>query len=228
MAEGSLLGEVGSQFAERLFSGIIWFTVGILIFLVLVFFMWWFLIYKKKFNIKVKINSERAGDRNQIIFDRAAILRDRKDGTKYFRLWSTKIDLPAPKFNVLQSTSEGDYIELYRTSENTIYFLTPSIIDKKKIIKADGKIYLIASQTNRQIDPDMDFWGARRMQENKSMFDHDSLLMKFLPYLPAIMGGMITIFILYILLDNLPQILSQLTSLVKELQVLKGADVIIG
>ncbi len=228
MAEGSLLGEVGSQFAARLFSGVIWFTVGLMIFLVLVFFMWWFLIYKKKFNIKVKINSERAGDRNQIIFDRAAILRDRKDGTKYFRLWSTKIDLPAPKFNVLQSTSEGDYIELYRTSENTIYFLTPSIVDKKKVIKADGKIYLIASQTNRQIDPDMDFWGARRMQENKSIFDHDSVLMKLLPYLPVIMGGMITIFVLYILLDNLPQILAQLTSLVKELQVLKGADIIIG
>jgi len=216
---------IGAQFVERIFSGIIWFTIGTLMFLVLAFVMWWFIIYKKKFNIKVKINSERAGDRNQIIFDQAAILRDRKDGTKYFRLWDTKIDLPAPKFNVLQSTSKGDYIELYRTSENTIYFLTPSIIDKTKVIKADGKIYLIAAQTNRQIDPDMDFWAARRMVENKSLFDQDSLIMKLLPYLPAIMGGMITIFVLYILLDNLPQILTQLSELVKEMRSLQGASI---
>lgn len=220
--------EIGSQFVQRLFSGIIWFTIGMIIFAVLAFLMWWFLVYKKKFNIRAKITSERAGDRNSIIFDQAAIIIDNKDGTKFFRLWDLKLDLPAPKFNVLQSTSHGDYIELYRTSENRIYFLTPSIIDKMKIIKADGKIYPIASQVNRQIDPDMDFWAARRMKENKTLFDTDSIFMKLIPYIPAIMGGMITIFVLYILLDHLPAILAQLTKLAEQMNRQTGADITIG
>lgn len=224
----SIVGEVGGQFIEKLFSGLLWFGIGIIIAGVLFFLIWWFLVYKKKFNIKVKVISERAEDRNRIFFDYAAILRDRKDKSKFFRLWGLKLDLPAPKFNVLQATDKGDYLELYRTSENKIYFLTPSVIDRTKVIKADGKIYSIASQTSRQIDPDMDFWGARRVQENKKLFDTDSMFMKLMPYIPAILGGIVTIFVLYILLDHLPGILSALTELVREMRSLKRADIIVG
>ena len=232
MVDTSIVSEVGGQFVERLFSGLLWFGIGIIIAAAIFILIYWFLVYKKKFNIEVKITSERAGDRNRIIFDNAAILRDRKDRSKFFRIWGLKLDLPAPRFNVLQSISRGrkvcDYLELYRTSENKIYFLTPSIIDRTKIIRADGKIYSIASQINKQVDPDMDFWGARRTQENKRLFDTDSTFMKLMPYIPAIMGGMVTIFILYILLDHLPGILSALTDLVREMRSLKGADITIG
>ncbi len=223
-----VVSEVGGELVERIFSGLLWFGIAIILIGVVGFLIWWFIIYRRKFNIKVKITSERAGDRNKIIFDKAAILRDRKDRSMFFRIWGIKLDLPAPKFNVLQSTSEGDYLELYRTSENRIYYLTPSIIDKRKIIGADGKDYAIASQVNKQINPDMDFWAARRMSENKKMFDTESIFMKLLPYIPAILGGMITIFILYILLDHLPGILSQLTELVREMKSLKGADITVG
>ena len=222
------VSEIGSQIVERVFSGMLIFGIVFILAGVIGFFIWFFLIYKKKFNIKVKVISERAWDRNRIFFDQAAILRDRKDGSKFFRLWGLKLDLPAPKFRVLQATDKGDYLELYRTSENTIYYLTPSIIDKTKIIRADGKTYLIAAQKSRQLDPDMDFWGARRIQENKRMFDKDSILMKLLPFLPAILGGMITIFILYLLLDHLPGILSALSDLVREMRSFKGADITVG
>jgi len=210
MADPSnIISQVGGKFMEKIFSGILWFGIIILIAGVVGFLGWWFFVYKRKFNIKVKVTSERAGDRNRIIFDKAAILRDRKDKTMYFRLWTLKLDLPAPKFNVLQSTTAGDYLELYRTSENRIYYLTPSVIDKKQIVKSDGKLYPIASQKNLQVNPDMDFWAARRMKENKGMFDTDSVFMKLLPYLPAIVGGVVTIFILYILMAHLPEILNQ-------------------
>ena len=224
----NIVSTVGGEFVEKIFSGLLWFGVAIIFVGVIGFLGWWFLIYKKKFNILVKITSERAGDRNRIVFDKAAILKDRKDKSMYFRIWGMKLDLPAPKFNVLQSTSDGDYLELYRTSENRIYYLTPSLIDKKNIIQSDGKLHALAVQTNKQIDPDMDFWGQRRMTENKKMFDTESMFMKLLPYLPAIMGGFITIFILYILLDHLPGILTALTQLVQEMKSLKGADVTIG
>jgi len=225
---GDIVGTVGGKLVEKIFSGLLWFGIAIIFIGIIGFLGWWFLIYKKKFNITVKITSERAKDRNRIIFDKAAILRDRTDRSMFFRIWGMKLDLPAPKFNVLQSTSEGDYLELYRTSENRIYYLTPSIIDKKKIIQADGKVYAIASQKNLQMNPDMDFWAARRVLENKKFFDTESIFMKLLPYIAAILGGVITIFILYILLDHLPGILSQLTELVREMKSLKGADVTTG
>ncbi len=216
---------VGSTIIEKIFSGIIWLTVGVLFAGIVVGLIYYFIIYKKKFNIDVKITSERAGDRDRVMFDKAAILTDRKDKSKFFRIWSAKIDLPAPKFNVLQDTNRGDYLELFRTSENTIYYLTPSIIDKTRIIKDDGKVHLIAAQKNMQMTTDMDFWAARRSQENKKMFDTESIFMKLLPYLPAIMGGFITIFVLYILLDHLPGILNTLSELVRELKSLKGAEI---
>jgi len=218
----NVMSTVGGQFVDKIFSGILWFGIAILIIGVVGFLGWFFIVHKRKFNILVKVTSERANDKNRIIFDKAAILIDRKDKSKYFRLWDLKLDLPSPRFNVLQSTSQGDYLELYRTSEDTIYYLTPSVIDKTKIIKGDGKYYSLASQRNSQIDPDMAFWGTRRLMENKSMFDTESILMKLLPFLPQIFGGMFMIFIMYLLLDHLPGILSQLAELVKEMRMLNG------
>ncbi len=224
----SIMSTVGGQVTEKIFSGILWFGIAILIIGIVGFLGWFFLVHKRRFNILVKVTSERANDKNRIIFDKAAILVDRKDKSKYFRLWDLKLDLPSPKFNVLQSASSGDYLELYRTSEDTIYYLTPSVVDKTKIIKGDGKIYSLASQRNRQIDPDMAFWGIRRMMENKSMFDTESILMKLLPFLPQILGGMFMIFILYIFLDHLPGILSQIATLSKDLGCRGGATIATG
>ena len=73
------------------------FGIAVILMGVVGFLSWWFLIYKKKFNILVKVTSERAGDRNKIIFDKAAILIDRKTKTKFFRVWGLKVDLPIPK-----------------------------------------------------------------------------------------------------------------------------------
>lgn len=225
MAAQDALKEVGGQLVEKIFSGMLWFGIGAIIAITVGSLIWWFGIYKKKFNIKVKVISERANDKNVILFDQAAILKDRNDGSHFFRLWSLKLDLPAPKFNVLQSTDKGDYLELYRTSENRIYYLTPSIVDKTKIIRSDGKVYAIASQITKQIDPEMDFWLTKRKKLNRGMFATDSIFMKILPLLPALMGGVFMIFMLYILMDHLPGILSQLTQLVREMKTLKGAEI---
>ena len=89
----NIVSTVGGQFVEKIFSGLLWFGVAIIFVGVIGFLGWWYLIYKKKFNIKVKITSERAGDRNRIVFDKAAILKDRKDKSMYFRIWGMKLDL---------------------------------------------------------------------------------------------------------------------------------------
>ena len=53
----------------------------------------------------------------------------------------------------------------------------------------------------------------------------ENIIMKLLPYLGIMGGGVIMIFMLYILLDHLPGILAELRSLVTEMRSLKGASV---
>ena len=219
-------GEVGSQLFNTVFSGIIWFGIAAIVVIVLGVFMWYFLVYKRKFDIRVKIKSDRADDKDQIIFDKAAILRDRKTGTNYFKLWGLGKDFPVPRYNVLQRTSQGDYLEIYRKGENEFYFLTPSQVNKTKVIKADGKIYAFASQEQNMVDPEMGFWIAKRMDQNKKMFDTENIFMKILPYLPHIIGGMFMVFVLYILLDHLPGILSTLRELVESMKTLQRGEAI--
>ena len=226
METQNLLGEIGGKFVEKLFSGIIWLAIGIIIAGIVGGLVWYFIIYKRKFDIHVKVTSERAGDKSKIIFDKAAIIEDRKTKTKFFKLWKLRKELPVPKFNVLQISDEGDYIELYRTGEDKIYFLPPSTISKTKIVKEDGRIYGIAEQESIKMDIDLDYWAAKRKLDNKTMFDMDSLFMKLLPYMPAIFSGVLMMFILYILLDHLPGILSQLQELYKlQTNVCKAAVV---
>ena len=228
MADTNIVREVGGQLVERIFSGILYFGIAVLAIGVIGFIMWWFLIYQRKFNITVKVISERAGDRNAVLFDKAAILRDRKDKSHFFRLWKLKLDLPSPMFNVLERTDKGDYLELYRTSENTIYFLAPSIIDKTRVVSEEGKDILIATQRSTQVNPNMEFWSAKRKGLNKKMLDTEKMWMKVLPFIPQIIGGVLTVFVLYILMSHLPGILAELTRLTSELRSLKGAEITTG
>jgi len=222
----SVINEVGSQFVERAFSGILWMGIAFIIIAVLGFVMYWFLIYKRKFNIKVKIISERSNDKNRIIFDQAAILKDKKDGSHYFKLWDLRLELPSPRFNVLQGAGRFNYLELYRTSENTIYFLSQPSIDKKKAVGIDGKTYLIASQSSKQINPDMEFWAIKRKGMNKKMFDPEKIWMKVLMFLPQIMVATLSIFVLYILMSYLPDVLSELSKLAETMNSNRGVAAI--
>jgi len=217
--------DIAGQFTSRIFSSILWVGLALIVVAALGGTMWYFLIYKRKFNITVKINSERAGDKDNIIFDKAAILIDRKTRSKFFKLWSIGAELPVPPFNILQRTDKGDYIELRRTSEDKWYFLLPSEIDKSYVVRADGKLYPISEQKARIMEQDMEFWRVKRKQQNKGMFDAEQLWMKILPYIPYIMGGAITIFILYILMSYLPEILAQLTELSKSMNKGQIAEV---
>jgi len=223
-----MISSVTGGLADKIFGGILWFGLAIIVIGIIAFLAWWYSVYRKKFNINVKVVSQRYGDKNAIILDKAAILVDRKTNTKYFRLWGLKTDLPVPKYNVLQTTSAGDYLELFRLSEDEWYFLTPSKIDKRWIIKADGKQYPFSSQTQIQVDPEMGFWAAKRKDMNKGMFSTESLLMKLLPFIPQVIGGVITIFILYVLMDALPGVLAELRTLVAELNRMNRAEIITG
>lgn len=225
MVETNLFREVGGRLTERLFSGVLWFGIGFLIVIVLGFLMWWFFIYRRKFDIKVKVKSERSGDQYSILWDKAAILKDFKNKLPYFRVWGLQRDFLVPDFQVLQKTNEGDYLELYRKGEEEFYFCLPPKIDKTVIIKSGGAYVPLAKQTQKMLDPGMAFWAAKRKTTNKKMFDTEHILMKLLPYIPHIVGGIILIFVLWILMDNLPTILQELRHLVESMNNMRAAEI---
>ena len=223
-----VIGDVAGKLTEQIFSGVLIFGLVAIGLMVVGGIMWYFLFHKKKYDIIVRIISERASDKDSIIFDKAAILIDRKTRTKYFKLWNNKTELPCPPFNILQRTSKGDYLELRRTAEDRWYFLRPAQINKKEIMKADGKIYPVSSQKALMIDPSMDFWNAKRKSQNRGMFDPEKIWMKILPFLPYILGGFFIVFILYILMSYLPGVLSALQDLTQELNRGRAANIVTG
>ncbi|HJX50111.1 MAG TPA: hypothetical protein VJ438_01480 [Candidatus Nanoarchaeia archaeon] len=228
MAGEDIFGEMGSKLVSTIFGSILWVGLGLVIAIAIIFTMWFFLIYKKKFDIEVKLTSNRSHEKNKIILDKAAILKDWKEKIPYFRVWGLRRDFPVPRYEVLQSTNKGDYVEIYRKSEEEFYFLTPSKIDKFRLIKSDGIEIAVADQTQTMVDPEMAFWAQKRKSTNKKMFDTEGMLMKILPYIPQLIGGVILIFTLYILMDHLPSILSQLEELVRALNQAQNAQIITG
>jgi len=214
---------VAGDLFGKLFGSILYFGLAIMLIATIGVAMWYWLHYKKKFDIMVKIRSERARD-PAIYFDWAAVIYNRQTKSKYFRLLNTKVDLPVPPFNVLQKTNRGDYLEIYRKSEEDFKFLTPGKIDKDRVIRADGKIYPVASTDQKQIEGDI-YWYISRKDKMKKLFDTDSMLVKILPWIPQIMGGIFMIFILYVMMDKLPAILGQMESLTRELRALKNPNI---
>ena len=224
MADTSAFSEMGSRLTQTIFSSILWFGLAFILICVLGGLMWYLLHYRKKFDIRVKIVSQRAGDTKSVYWDQAAIITHWKTKLKFFRLQRTKVDLPVPPFNVLQTTDLCDYLEILRKSEDEFYYLKPARMCETQIIKADGKVYPITEQEHMRLDSDTSYWNVKRKDMNKKMFDTEHILMKILAYLPQLLSGALMIFVLYILMDNLPSILSQLTELVKEMRAMNSAN----
>ena len=76
---------MSGQIVSTIFTGVIYFIAVIVIgggILGIFLYIKW----RRQYDIEVKIKSTRAEDKHSVIFDRASIIRDRKDGTRYFRL----------------------------------------------------------------------------------------------------------------------------------------------
>lgn len=212
------------EFAGDIFGNILNITVlsiiGIFVLALIGFLLYHFLVYRKKFNIDVKIISQRAGDPN-IILDKAAILYDRKKKTKFFKLLKSKVELESPPFKIMQTTNKGDYIELYRKSEDNFMFLTKPKIDEKWLIKADGKLYPMASSKQRQIEGDY-HWLMTRLQQDKDWISPEGFFSKLLQMMPILIPSAIMIILFLFFLNALPEILGKLSQVIEKLATLEG------
>lgn len=207
------LAEVAGSLFGGAWSGMFWVLIFIGIAGAMFGVIYYFVYYKRKFDILVEVKSERSEDL-KIYFDKGAVFYDRKDKTKYLKLLKTKVSLEMPPFNIMQHTNKGDFIRIWRKSEDEFVYLTPGKINQEQIIKANGKLYSTANSEHRQIEADA-YWYITRKEKVKRLLDPENLLMKLLPYIPHIVGGMFLIFILYIVMGKLPGMITQITELAR-------------
>jgi hypothetical protein len=217
MVDANPVAAIGGKLVDTLLSSLVLIVLGIVIIGFIGGLTYYFFYYRRQFNIMVKIRSQRASD-PKIIFDKGAILTDRKTKVKYFKLLNTKVELPAPPFMILENTNWGDYLEIWRKSEDDFAYLTKARIDNERMVHMDGKSYPVAGQVQRQIEQDY-FWIVRRKEENKKLIDPDTFWSKLLAWTPQIVSGFLTLMIIYIVWDKLPGLLQQLTELAKSLNV---------
>ena len=223
MAENPVSDAVGSIFSGALTKGI-YVILGLIVGGLILWIIYYFGYYKRQFNIVVRIRSDRAND-PRFFFDYAAILTDRKTKRKYFKLLKTKVELPCPPFIVLESTNWGDFLDLWRKSEEDFVFLTKPAIDKEKMVGIDGKVYPIAQDKQRSVEADY-YWIQKRKEENKKLLDTDSLLSKLLLYAPQLISGFFMLIILWIFMDKLPALVNNLNELVQGMKGLTSAQVV--
>lgn len=226
MAQSNALLEAGSNLISSVTKGGVWIILVLAAVGLVGGVMYYLFIYRRSFNILCKVISERASD-PRTFFDYASIRHDKKNNVKYFKLLGLKVELPVPPFKILESTNKGDYLEIWRKSEDEFVFLAKPRIDKEKMIRADGKVYPVSFMTQRQIEGDM-YWMTRRMEDNKKLLSQDSIWMKLLGWAPQIIGGIIVMLMLWIVLSKMPPLVDALTKLAQELNSLKGATVVTG
>jgi len=225
-------GEVGARIGD-MFSGMfsgsvtiaVYILLGVLAVSVVLGIIYYFGVYRKKFDITVKIISERAGDRNKVIFDKAAILNDKKNATQYLKLLKTNVELPLPKFNVFHNTNQGDYVEILRKSERDFRFLTPPKIDKEYFVKSDGKLFPRSEVKQREIENDIS-WIINRQKTNKKIIDPESILMQLLAYAPQILGMAMTLIIIVYVFKLMPEMLSTMRDFAETMKSANKENVI--
>ena len=226
--------ELGSSL-DGIIGGVFSGTLGIALIIILFLvgfgiaggiFAW--IKYRRKFDITVKIISRRAGE-NKVYFDKGAILSDKKTKQSYLKLYTSKLEIELPPFNIFYNTNKGDYVEMLRKSDRDIRFLTPARIDKEYIIKKDGKRIPMADVQQREIENDLS-WIVDRLTQNKKIIDPESLLMKLLAYAPQIISAIITMMIVWIVFKYGAEMFSAMEEFAKvikaEASVRAGTEVI--
>jgi len=209
---------VGDQLANvtgGLFSGTLaltfWILVSVLVAGAIIGVIYYFFVYRKRFNIKVKVISERAHDPS-VFFDKAAVYTDRDTKTKYLRMKDLRVDLEIPSFKIFENTNEGDYVEIHRVSEDEFRFLTNPKIDRKFFIKRNGKVYPFSQMKQRNIESDID-WIISRKEKSKSRLMPSGIISQILQHAPAIVMTAILFMVMWVVLDKFPELLNAATKL---------------
>lgn len=217
---GDLFGDTIGNIFSNIIGVAIFSILGLIAAGVVGWSVYYFLIYRRQFNVMVKIISERSDD-PYIIIDYAAYLKDRKNGHTYLKLFDLKKELELPPFNIVQTSNKGDFIELNRISEDEFCFLTKPKVDKEYFIRTDGKKWPMRRMKQRRLESDY-YYYFKRKQEDKSWIDPESLFSKLLQMAPILIPGALMLVFFLFFINSLPEVLDKLITVVERLNTIEG------
>lgn len=227
MAGANVISEFGGKLFGNIVTGSITAVVVLAILGVVGYTIWYFVWYKKKFDILVKVTSDRSGE-SATYFDWAAILNDSKNKTKFIRLLKSRVDLPVPPFNVLQSTNMGNYAEIHRTTEDTYYWLTHPVISKKWLVRVPtGKIFPFAKSRQMHLEQDI-YWILKRKEQNKALIDPEGIWTKLIQMLPILIPAFIMLLLFWIFFDKMPEMFKTAIEFIREFRTQAAVEVATG
>lgn len=214
-------GEALTGVLDGIFGGtfkvVMWSVLAVAVIGIAGAFVYYYFFYLKRFDITVRVISERGDDKHKMYFDKGGIFRDKKKNTDYLKLYKLGVELEVPKFNIMHSTNKGDYIELFRESERGFRFLTPPRVSKNYYIGNDGKKWPMRDLKQYQIENSLS-WVLERQKTNKKLINPEGLLLKLLEHAPQIISMAFSFIILWIVFKYAPQMLSEMKAMLNEIR----------
>lgn len=224
--ENSPFAAVGNSLFANAISGT-FIILGLLIFAAVIIGVAFYVRWIRQFNIFVEILSSRSAGvsglaTHKLIYDKAAIIYEKKDKCWYFRILKMKVDLPVPPFDVLQNSTRGNVLKLWQKSNEEFIFMLPDILDQQFIRTYDGKVIPLATLKIKQVEGDVAYWNQLRKRQHRKLFDTESLLMKILPYLIPVLMFMLVIFLTWIVLSKFEILRDVANSLQETAKIIRG------
>jgi len=207
--------EVGGRILGGILRGGI-LAVGLLILGALIVGAILFVVYLRKFDMKVRLKIKRGVGSDgkpiyKIAYDRGGVFTRRagKGGKiKVFRLLKERVELPEPDYSIINILSRGgNEVEIFKESDNEYYYSYPGQIRTGFRIK-NGKPVEIERQDVTVVDPGVSFWNIQQRERHRKMFDTEGLLMKLLPFMIILLMIAGVIFYTYIWLDKAPAVVA--------------------
>lgn len=206
MVDTSLVNEAGGKIVDRIFSGFTFIFIILILGTAIVGILL-YVRYLRQFNVKVEIKSLRGSGTQgepvyKIVSDKGAMILNKKDKRHYFRIHGEKVDLPPPPLDCLELTANGtNQVRIFQKSQDEYFYLLPDRVDVNWIIK-DGKRIPIGQAKLNVVEGDISYWNTLKKRDNRKLFDTESFVTKFLPYVGIFLMFMAVIFLTYMITDH--------------------------
>lgn len=222
------MGGTASKIASMVVRGGI-IVIMIIILAIIAVVVGLYVRYRSQFVYKVEIKSKRSSgvsksEAYKIIEDKGAFIRNKKEGSVYFRLLNQKVDLTPPPLECMQIGIKGkNYIKIFQPSDEEYYYLMPDEIQLVNAVTTKGDNISVAMQKVRAIGGDSAYWNILRKRENRKLFDTEGLLMKLLPYIVPVLMFMLVIFLSYMITEHWGEFSAAATALKEAAEALSNA-----
>lgn len=167
----------------------------------------WFYFWWRKYNIKVIIFSKRGGGKDKIYYDRGGYMNYR--GVDVFRLMKKRVNLQAPPFIALYPAKKGTILFLRQVSSTNFIPVLANVNEEK------------GASDFQALDEDDKAWAVLKMKINRERYLQLSFFEKYGHWVIFGISFMLSIILIYIVLDKFSVLQGVAQSLKETAQALR-------